>query len=59
MELGADRFKTVASPLRLSATPVRTPSTAPALGEDTDALLQEAGYVGDEIAQMRVAGVIR
>lgn len=48
----------LASPLRLSdaALPRRA---APALGEDTDALLGEAGYSPARIATLRAAGVVR
>lgn len=49
----------VASPLRLSATPVAYRSAPPLLGEHTDALLQRLLGVSEEaIAELRAAGVI-
>jgi len=54
----AGRFKTVATPVRLSATPgsIRTPS--PTLGEHTRQVLAEAGYSEGEIEELGRAGVI-
>lgn len=49
----------VASPLRLSATPVAYRSAPPLLGEHTEALLQRLLGVSEEaIAELRAAGVI-
>lgn len=49
----------VASPLRLSATPVAYRSAPPLLGEHTDTLLQRLLGVSEEgIAELRTAGVI-
>lgn len=49
----------VASPLRLSATPVAYRSAPPLLGEHTDTLLQRLLGVSEEgIAELRAAGVI-
>ena len=56
--LGSDTPQ-VASPLRLSATPVAYRSAPPLLGEHTDALLQRLLGVSEEaIAELRTAGVI-
>lgn len=56
--LGSDTPQ-VASPLRLSATPVAYRSAPPLLGEHTDALLQRLLGVSEEaIAELRAAGVI-
>lgn len=56
--LGSDTPQ-VASPLRLSATPVAYRSAPPLLGEHTDALLQRLLGVSEEaIAGLRTAGVI-
>ncbi len=54
----AGRLRTLASPIRLSATPgtIRTP--APALGEHTDAVLGEAGVPPAEVARLRALGVV-
>ena len=57
-DLGAP-VRTVASPMRLSATPVSYRGPPPALGADTDAVLQERlGLSADEIARLRTQGVI-
>jgi crotonobetainyl-CoA:carnitine CoA-transferase CaiB-like acyl-CoA transferase len=55
---GGVAFRTLASPLRLSATPVRVRHDVPAFGQHTEAVLTEAGYGREEIAHMRAAGVI-
>jgi crotonobetainyl-CoA:carnitine CoA-transferase CaiB-like acyl-CoA transferase len=50
-------LRTVASPIRLDGVrPV--PTRAPALGEDTDAVLAEAGLSASEIGDLRAQGVI-
>ncbi len=43
---------------KLSATPGGVRSAAPHLGEDTDAVLREAGLSGEQIALLRAKGVI-
>ena len=54
----AGRIRTLAPPIRFSATPggIRTPS--PALGEHTDAVLGEAGVAPSELAELRRQKVI-
>ena len=53
-----------AAPLRMVATPIRTPDAdlpqvaAPALGADTAAVLREAGFSDDAIAALRAGGVV-
>ncbi|HWP83843.1 MAG TPA: CaiB/BaiF CoA-transferase family protein [Terriglobia bacterium] len=47
----------IASPLHLSASPERL-DPIPALGQDTEAILQELGYTAARIAQLRADGVI-
>jgi crotonobetainyl-CoA:carnitine CoA-transferase CaiB-like acyl-CoA transferase len=54
----AGRFRTLATPVRLGATPGRRRTPAPALGEHTDAVLREAGFADEEIARLRAARVI-
>ena len=51
-------LRTVASPLRLSETPVSVRHDAPGFGVHTDDVLRGLGYAEDEIAKMREAGVV-
>jgi crotonobetainyl-CoA:carnitine CoA-transferase CaiB-like acyl-CoA transferase len=54
-----DDVQLVSSPMKLSATPVRTDLPPPLLGQHTDAILQEVlGMRSDEIAALRQAQVI-
>ena len=55
----ADVLPLVASPLRLSATPVRYRHAPPKLGEQTDAVLREFGLSNDDIAALRATNIIR
>lgn len=48
----------VASPLKLSATPVDLRHAPPLLGQHTDEVLREAGYDEVEIASLRALGAI-
>ncbi len=48
----------VASPMRLSATPVSYRRAPPALGADTDAILGELGLTQAELHRLRETGVI-
>jgi formyl-CoA transferase len=43
---------------KLSATPGRVRTSAPRLGDDTDAVLREAGLTAEQIALLRAKGVI-
>jgi crotonobetainyl-CoA:carnitine CoA-transferase CaiB-like acyl-CoA transferase len=47
----------IASPLHLSASPDRL-DPIPALGQDTDEILEELGFTAAQIAQLRADGVI-
>jgi formyl-CoA transferase len=47
------------NPVKLSRTPARLRKTAPRLGEDTRAVLGEAGYAADEIAALEARGIVR
>lgn len=47
----------IASPLRLSASPIRL-DPIPALGQDTEAILKELGYTEPEIERLRADGAI-
>lgn len=53
-----EKVKQVAYPVRLSETPVTIRKPAPALGEDTEAVLQELGYTRNEIKDLRKEGAI-
>jgi len=56
---GEATFRTVASPLHLSATPVQDARPVPTLGQHTDEVLGELGYAREEIAQLRDDGVVQ
>ena len=51
-------LRLVASPMKLSATPVTYRHAPPLLGQHSDELLREAGCSADDIAAWRAAGVI-
>ena len=44
--------------VNMSATPTSVSGPSPTLGADNDALLDEAGYSADEVAELRSAGVV-
>ncbi|MGQ3054049.1 MAG: CaiB/BaiF CoA transferase family protein [Roseateles sp.] len=48
----------IASPMKLSATPITYRRAPPLLGQHSDELLQEAGCSAEEITSWRAAGVI-
>jgi len=50
-------IKTLASPLRLSASPARY-DRVPDLGEDTDAVLRELGYAPEDVDRLRREGIV-
>ncbi|WP_298835527.1 CaiB/BaiF CoA-transferase family protein [uncultured Piscinibacter sp.] len=54
----AERVTLVASPMKLSATPVQYRRPPPLLGEHTDEVLIEVGLSADELAELKQAGVI-
>ncbi len=55
----AGPVRTVASPMRLSRTPVSYLSPPPALGADTEAVLEaELGLTSKQVDELRTAGVI-
>jgi crotonobetainyl-CoA:carnitine CoA-transferase CaiB-like acyl-CoA transferase len=54
----AGRFQTLDTPIRFGLTPGGIRAPAPALGEDTDAVLAEAGLAASEIDKLRGAGVV-
>ena len=57
--IGGGKAKLIASPLRLSATPVAYRLPPPMLGQHTDEVLREAlGASDEEIAALRADGVI-
>lgn len=51
-------LRTVATPVHLAATPARTPTPPPRLGEHTDDVLAELGYDAARVAELREAGVV-
>lgn len=54
----SDRLRLVASPMKLSATPVGYRRPPPLLGEHTDEVLAEFGYARAAIGDLRAQGVI-
>ena len=52
------RIRTLGTPLKMSETPLTPGRPAPSLGANTDAILLEAGFSGEEIAQLRSTGVV-
>ena len=54
----ADHVRLVASPMKLSATPVQYRRPPPLLGEHTDEVLAEAGLSPEERHALKTAGVI-
>ena len=54
----AGQVDLVASPIKLSATPVQYRRAPPLLGEHTDQVLIELGLSETEIARLRTAGII-
>ncbi len=53
-----DALRLVASPMKLSATPVTLRRAPPLLGQHTDEVLAESGLDGAERARLRALGVI-
>jgi crotonobetainyl-CoA:carnitine CoA-transferase CaiB-like acyl-CoA transferase len=56
-ELGS--YKTPGNPIRFSKTPVVPGKGAPVLGQDSAAVLAEAGFSADEIARLQQAEVVK
>jgi crotonobetainyl-CoA:carnitine CoA-transferase CaiB-like acyl-CoA transferase len=54
----AGSVRLVASPMKLSATPVQYRRAPPLLGNDSDAVLGEFGFGPEAIAALRAAGAI-
>jgi formyl-CoA transferase len=55
---GVSLIRSVASPLRLQATPVVLRRAPPALGEHTEQVLAELGLDAGQVAALRAAGVV-
>jgi crotonobetainyl-CoA:carnitine CoA-transferase CaiB-like acyl-CoA transferase len=54
----AERIRLVASPIKMSGTPVQYRRAPPLLGADTEDVLIELGLSSDDIAALRRAGAI-
>ena len=54
----SDSLRLVASPMKLSATPVQTRHAPPLLGQHTDEVLAEVGHDAAAIARLRARGVV-
>jgi crotonobetainyl-CoA:carnitine CoA-transferase CaiB-like acyl-CoA transferase len=53
-----DKLRLVASPIKLSATPVQVRRAPPLLGQHTDEVLQAMGFDAAELATLRRQGVL-
>ncbi len=53
-----DTLRLVASPMKLSATPVTYRQAPPLLGQHTDEVLAEFGLRPDQVAQLRAQGIV-
>jgi crotonobetainyl-CoA:carnitine CoA-transferase CaiB-like acyl-CoA transferase len=51
-------FRTVGTPMRIAGVEIRPRGPAPALGADTETILGDLGYSGDEVAALAAAGVV-
>lgn len=56
--VNVDGVDVVAAPVAFSATPARTPATAPELGQHTEEVLLELGYSWDDIARLQAASAV-
>ena len=56
-ELGS--YKTPGHPIRFSRTPVAPGKGAPVLGQDSEAVLAEAGFTADEIARLTADEIVK
>jgi crotonobetainyl-CoA:carnitine CoA-transferase CaiB-like acyl-CoA transferase len=54
----AGRVELVASPIRLSGTPLPPPTAPPTLGQQTDEVLAELGLGAAEVAALRASGAV-
>jgi crotonobetainyl-CoA:carnitine CoA-transferase CaiB-like acyl-CoA transferase len=45
--------RALGNPVKMSKSPPQLRTVAPALGADTDAILADLGYTGDEVAALR------
>lgn len=52
------RYVCVQRPVKFSETPGPAPFSAPAFGEHSEAILEEAGYDREQIARMKANGVV-
>jgi crotonobetainyl-CoA:carnitine CoA-transferase CaiB-like acyl-CoA transferase len=55
---GLGPVKQLGFPIKLSRTPAETSGAAPALGEQTDEVLQALGFDADEVASLREEGAV-
>jgi crotonobetainyl-CoA:carnitine CoA-transferase CaiB-like acyl-CoA transferase len=56
---GADRpVRQLGVPVKMSRTPGGPQGPGPALGEDTDAVLESLGYSADEVEALKESGAV-
>ena len=53
------KYKTSGHPIRFSKTPAVSGKGAPALGEDSAAVLRQFGYGDEEIARLKADGIVK
>jgi crotonobetainyl-CoA:carnitine CoA-transferase CaiB-like acyl-CoA transferase len=51
-------MKFLRTPIRLGKTPAQVRTPMPDLGQHTETILQELGYTGDAIQQLREQGIV-
>jgi len=54
-----ESIKTIANPIKLSATPIQYVKAAPQLGQNTESLLSELGYDLESIQQLQQDGTVQ
>ena len=55
---GGEPVETLGTPVKLSETPASVTRGAPVQGEHTEEVLEEYGFNGDEIAELRRTGAV-
>ncbi len=59
MVVQTGEIRSVGTPIKFSRTPAQMHSAPPSFGQDGDAVLGDAGYTQEQIAQLRREGIVR